>query len=121
MNKLTTDYFYYSCYDFLKIFKSYDLPFAALHLMSMLSSVIIVLVGVRGNMLGKEDSGKLVINTVGVGSYLLPLIIFYFKCFRNQKYRQIINRYKSETRFSRNTGRIILGGVIIFLIYEMFQ
>jgi hypothetical protein len=116
MDKLSLDYFYYRCYDFLKIFKSYDLFFAALHLMSMITGYIIILLLSWGDIFDAEDSEKLVLYIAGIAAYFLPLTIYYFKCFRNRKYKDIINRYKLESRFSRMSSRFILGVVIIFLI-----
>jgi hypothetical protein len=53
----------------------------------------------------------------GFGSYLIPILVFYFVCFRNRKYRSIITMFKNEGQLKQVIGRIVLVMTIIFFLF----
>lgn len=69
-------YIYYRCYDFLLILKSHDIHFAALHLLSLISSAAISLLLFTVGIFPASFMRKYIY--IGVLTYLIPLVFFYF-------------------------------------------
>jgi len=116
--KRLIEYFYYRCYDFLCIFKSFDIHFAALHLMSILSSIVILDLLFFAFQFNNELT---LFNNIIFGmSYLIPLVFYYFIVFRNEKYFLIIEKYKDEPKRINLLGKTIISFLIVFLISMIF-
>lgn len=115
--KKIVEYFYYRCYDFLCIFKSYDIYFAALHLMCILTGFLLV------HLLGYFPIHKNLIEQYkpfGILFYLLPMLVFYFLVFKNSKYDKIISCYQTESKMINIIGKIGTASLIIILISLIF-
>ncbi len=116
--KKTFKYFYYRCYDFLCIFKSFDIYFAALHLMCIISSFVIL----ELMCFIPQNKDELILNNKIIfgSAYIIPMIFYYFIIFRNEKYLVIIEKYKKESKTINIIGKISVALLIILLIAMLF-
>jgi hypothetical protein len=117
--KRIIDYIYYRCWDFLSIFNSYDIYFAAIHLLSILLSVISITVVLKANFL--NDIWIKTHLYVGAIPYLSFVLVFYFYFISTKHCQVIVEKYKNETAISKFLGRGVMVLVITVELFFMFK
>lgn len=117
MRKLL-DYIYFRFYDFLLIFKSYDIYFATIHLMSILEGFLLIRLVPIERFLSVETILKS--PYLAVSTYVIPLLINYLLFLKGKRYLKILITYENESRLSQKLGRffiaIFIASTLIFCI-----
>ncbi len=113
------DYIYFRFYDFLCIFKSYDIYFATIHLMSILEGFLLLRLLPIDRFLSVETILKS--PYLAVSTYVIPLLINYLLFLKGKRYLKILSTFEKESRTTQKIGRfsiaIFIAGTLFFCIY----
>lgn len=98
------DYIYFRFYDFLTIFKSYDIYFAVIHVIALLQVIMIIALVPLNSFFSTDVLYK---NAYwGSIAYLVLIGINYLLFLRKKRYLQIIAKFEKESKRVKVMGRI---------------
>jgi hypothetical protein len=110
-------YIYYRAYDFLTIIGSYDIYFAAVHLLSLIEGFLLIDIVLRISLLKTLLKSFSEHNYLFVLFYFVPLAFNYYCFMRRKRYLEIILLFKNESSSTRTVGRITIVLIILLLLY----
>lgn len=117
MKRNILGYIYYRFYDFLCIFKTYDIYYATAHLLSIVVGFYVIHILTYINYLPQFKADQYFF---AFGLYISCMSLFYFTVLKRRKYLSIVDVFTDESVEHKNIGRVVVSVILFFAVAGFF-